>query len=84
MASNAVIPIFAFLGGSYVPLATLNSSLINQLSHISPIKWVNDSLFFIIFGGQNNPIPITLMVNLGIGTAFVILALVGMRKQVTS
>ncbi|WP_411198175.1 SagG family ABC transporter permease subunit [Streptococcus iniae] len=84
VASNAVIPIFAFLGGSYVPLATLNSSLINQLSHISPIKWVNDSLFFIIFGGQNNPIPITLMVNLGIGTAFVILALVGMRKQVTS
>lgn len=83
VASNAVIPIFAFLGGSYVPLATLNSSLINQLSNLSPIKWVNDSLFFIIFGGQNNPIPVTLMVNLGIGTAFVILALIGMRKQVT-
>src|SRR3712207_1341939 len=67
VASNAVIPIFAFLGGSYIPLSTLNSALINQLSNISPIKWVNDSLFYLIFGGQSNPIPVTLMVNLEIG-----------------
>ncbi|HEK9989850.1 TPA: ABC transporter permease [Streptococcus equi subsp. zooepidemicus] len=82
VASNAVIPIFAFLGGSYIPLSTLNSALINQLSNISPIKWVNDSLFYLIFGGQSNPIPVTLMVNLGIGTAFILFALVRMRKQV--
>ncbi|MGT2888520.1 SagG family ABC transporter permease subunit [Streptococcus didelphis] len=84
VASNAVIPIFAFLGGSYVPLSTLNSNLINQLSKISPIKWVNDSLFYIIFGGQHNPIPITLMVNIGLGTAFLLFALLRMRKQVTA
>ncbi|MGT2934847.1 SagG family ABC transporter permease subunit [Streptococcus castoreus] len=84
VASNAVIPIFAFLGGSYVPLATLNSPFINQLSNISPIKWVNDSLFYLIFGGQSNPIPVTLMVNIGLGTAFVLIALIGMRKQVTT
>ncbi|VTS12449.1 SagG family ABC transporter permease subunit [Streptococcus pseudoporcinus] len=84
VASNVVIPIFAFLGGSYVPLSTLNSPFINQLSNISPIKWVNDSLFYLIFGGQHNPIPVALMVNIGIGTAFIILALVGMRKQVTT
>ncbi|MCL6222523.1 SagG family ABC transporter permease subunit [Streptococcus dysgalactiae subsp. equisimilis] len=83
VASNAVIPIFAFLGGSYVPLSTLNSPLLNQLSNISPIKWVNDSLFYLIFGGQNNPIPVTLMVNIGLGTAFILLALIGMRKQVS-
>ncbi|MGT2932528.1 SagG family ABC transporter permease subunit [Streptococcus catagoni] len=84
VASNAVIPIFAFLGGSYVPLATLNSPFINQLSNISPIKWVNDSLFYLIFGGQFNPIPVTLMVNIGLGTAFILIALIGMRKQVTA
>ncbi|HEL0640771.1 TPA: ABC transporter permease [Streptococcus equi subsp. zooepidemicus] len=84
VASNAVIPIFAFLGGSYIPLSTLNSALINQLSNISPIKWVNDSLFYLIFGGQSNPIPVTLMVNLGIGTAFILFALVRMRKQVAA
>lgn len=84
VASNAVIPIFAFLGGSYIPLSTLNSALINQLSNISPIKWVNDSLFYLIFGGQSNPIPVTLMVNLGIGTAFILFALVRMRKQVVA
>lgn len=84
VASNAVIPIFAFLGGSYIPLSTLNSTLINQLSNISPIKWVNDSLFYLIFGGQSNPIPVTLMVNLGIGTAFILFALVRMRKQVAA
>lgn len=71
------------LGGSYVPLSTLNSPLLNQLSNISPIKWVNDSLFYLIFGGQNNPIPVTLMVNIGLGTAFILLALIGMRKQVS-
>ncbi|HEK9991778.1 TPA: ABC transporter permease [Streptococcus equi subsp. zooepidemicus] len=84
VASNAVIPVFAFLGGSYIPLSTLNSALINQLSNISPIKWVNDSLFYLIFGGQSNPIPVTLMVNLGIGTAFILFALVRMRKQVAA
>lgn len=84
VASNAVIPVFAFLGGSYIPLSTLNSALINQLSNISPIKWVNDSLFYLIFGGQFNPIPVTLMVNLGIGTAFILFALVRMRKQVAA
>ncbi|MCD3461881.1 SagG family ABC transporter permease subunit [Streptococcus equi] len=84
VASNAVIPIFAFLGGSYIPLSTLNSALINQLSNISPIKWVNDSLFYLIFGGQSNPIPVTLMVNLGIGTAFILFALVRMRRQVAA
>lgn len=84
VASNAVIPIFAFLGGSYIPLSTLNSALINQLSNISPIKWVNDSLFYLIFGGQSNPIPVTLMVNLGIGTAFILFALIRMRKQVAA
>ncbi|HEK9580807.1 TPA: ABC transporter permease, partial [Streptococcus equi subsp. equi] len=57
---------------------------INQLSNISPIKWVNDSLFYLIFGGQSNPIPVTLMVNLGIGTAFILFALVRMRKQVAA
>lgn len=84
VASNAVIPVFAFLGGSYIPLSTLNSALINQLSNISPIKWVNDSLFYLIFGGQSNPIPVTLMVNLGIGTTFILFALVRMRKQVAA
>ncbi|HEL0648762.1 TPA: ABC transporter permease [Streptococcus equi subsp. zooepidemicus] len=84
VASNAVIPVFAFLGGSYIPLSILNSALINQLSNISPIKWVNDSLFYLIFGGQSNPIPVTLMVNLGIGTAFILFALVRMRKQVAA
>ncbi|HGU2664798.1 TPA: SagG family ABC transporter permease subunit [Streptococcus pyogenes] len=84
VASNTIIPIFAFLGGSYVPLTTLHSSIINQLSNISPIKWVNDSLFYLIFGGQYNPIPVTLIVNISIGTIFIILALIGMRKQVTT
>lgn len=84
VASNAVIPIFAFLGGSYVPLSTLNSEFINQLSNISPIKWVNDSLFYLVFGGQTNPIPTTLLVNLGLGTAFILFALFRMRKQVTA
>ncbi|HHL1113386.1 TPA: ABC transporter permease, partial [Streptococcus pyogenes] len=69
---------------SYVPLTTLHSSIINQLSNISPIKWVNDSLFYLIFGGQYNPIPVTLIVNISIGTIFIILALIGMRKQVTT
>ena len=84
VASNVVIPIFAFLGGSYVPLSTLNSEFINQLSNISPIKWVNDSLFYLVFGGQTNPIPTTLLVNLGLGTAFILFALFRMRKQVTA
>ncbi|WP_048800825.1 SagG family ABC transporter permease subunit [Streptococcus constellatus] len=84
VASNAIIPVFAFLGGSYVPLSTLNSTFINQLSTISPIKWVNDSLFYLMFGGQTNPIPTTLVVNLGLGTIFILFALVRMRKQVTA
>ncbi|HHJ6907378.1 TPA: ABC transporter permease, partial [Streptococcus pyogenes] len=45
---------------------------------------VNDSLFYLIFGGQYNPIPVTLIVNISIGTIFIILALIGMRKQVTT
>ncbi|EHI70408.1 SagG family ABC transporter permease subunit [Streptococcus ictaluri] len=84
VASNAIIPIFAFLGGSYIPLSVLNSAFINQLSNLSPIKWVNDSLFYLIFGGQNNPIPTALMVNIGLGSLFMLLAWLGTRRQVVA
>lgn len=82
-ASNVVIPIFAFLGGSYIPLSVFNSALLNQLAMISPIKWMNDSLFYLIFGGSFNPIAISLGVNVGVGTCFILFALFSMRKQVT-
>ncbi|KPJ22464.1 SagG family ABC transporter permease subunit [Streptococcus phocae subsp. phocae] len=82
-ASNVVIPIFAFLGGSYIPLSVFNSALLNQLAMISPIKWMNDSLFYLIFGGSFNPIAISLAVNVGVGTCFILFALFSMRKQVT-
>ena len=62
----------------------INSFMYGYLSTISPIKWVNDSLFYLMFGGQTNPIPTTLVVNLGLGTIFILFALVRMRKQVTA
>ncbi|MBF0746702.1 ABC transporter permease [Gemella sp. 19428wG2_WT2a] len=78
---NLIIPILGLLGGSYIPLSTFQSELLNTLSFLSPLKWMNDSIFYLIFGGSWNPIAGTLLINLGLGTLLLVLAIFSFKNK---
>lgn len=78
---NLIIPILGLLGGSYIPLSAFQSELLNRLSYLSPLKWMNDSIFYLIFGGSMNPILGTLLINFGLGTLLLVLAIFSFKNK---
>ncbi|MGQ7372700.1 ABC transporter permease [Streptococcus suis] len=78
---NLIIPIFGLLGGSYIPLSAFQSEFLNRLSYLSPLKWMNDSIFYLIFGGSRNPISGTLLINFGLGTLMLVLAIFTFKNK---
>ena len=78
---NLIIPILGLLGGSYIPLSAFQSELLNGLSYLSPLKWMNDSIFYLIFGGSTNPISGTLLINFGLGTLLLVFAIFSFKNK---
>ena len=78
---NLIIPILGLLAGSYIPLSAFQSELLNRLSYLSPLKWMNDSIFYLIFGGSMNPILGTLLINFGLGTLLLVLAIFSFKNK---
>lgn len=76
---NTIVPIFVFLGGGYVPLNVMGSTFEN-ISSISPVKWINSALFRMIYDGDYSQVPISLGINLTIATAFIMIAELFSRK----
>ena len=57
--SVIVIPIFSFLGGSYTPFPYDMEGVFSKIMLISPLRWVNVSIFKNIYGGNAVPQIIT-------------------------
>lgn len=76
---NTIIPFFVFLGGGYVPISEMGSTLV-KLSSISPVKWVNSALFKVIYDGDYSHVPISIGINLGIATIFILIAVLFSKK----
>ncbi|RUT52950.1 ABC-2 type transporter family protein [Clostridium botulinum] len=76
------VPVLTFLGGGYIPLDTIGSKMLNSASNISPLKWSNDAIFKIIFGNDLNIFGTTMLINLGAGVLFLLIAILFPRKDV--
>ncbi|ACO84187.1 SagG family ABC transporter permease subunit [Clostridium botulinum] len=76
------VPVLTFLGGGYIPLDTIGSKMLNSASNISPLKWSNDAIFKIIFGNDLSIFGTTMLINLGAGVLFLLIAMLFPRKDV--
>ncbi|HID0816688.1 SagG family ABC transporter permease subunit [Clostridium botulinum] len=76
------VPVLTFLGGGYIPLDTIGSKMLNSASNISPLKWSNDAIFKIIFGNDLSIFGTTMLINLGAGVLFLLIAILFPRKDV--
>ncbi|AVQ39501.1 ABC transporter permease [Clostridium botulinum] len=76
------VPVLTFLGGGYVPLEPIGSKMLNSISNISPLKWSNDAIFKIIFGNNLSIFGTTMLINIGAGVLFLLIAILFPRKDV--
>lgn len=67
---NIIIPIFVFLGGGYVPLDFMNG-MIKKMSVVSPVRWVNQGLFQVIYEGRFSGAFISMGMNITISILFI-------------
>ncbi len=76
---NTIIPVLVFLGGGYVPLSVMDSSL-SQIADLSPVKWVNTALFSVIFDGDYSKVAASIGINLGIAVLFITISAIFSRR----
>ncbi len=78
---NSVIPLMVLLGGGYVPLSQMGGAL-QKLSDYSPLKWVNESIFKVIYNSDYSMVGAALTFNLVVAALFIVAAAVMSRKEV--
>lgn len=79
---NIFIPFIVFFGGGYVPLSNFNSPIINLISKASPLKWTNDAIFKVIYGGSFKYVPEALLFNLATAVVFITVSSILFREEV--
>lgn len=67
---NTIIPVLVFLGGGYVPISVMGSTIRN-IAVVSPVGWINSALFEIIYEGEYSAAFISAGVNLGLAALFI-------------
>ncbi|MGY0374560.1 ABC transporter permease [Clostridium sp. JNZ J1-5] len=78
---NLIIPITIFLGGGYVPIEQINSKVISGLSKISPVKWINDSMFNVIYRNDYGTVISAILINIGIALVLLVFASLAFRRE---
>ena len=78
---TVVIPIAAFLGGSYIPLSVFQSSLLDKLSMFSPIHWMNKAMFQLIFDVPNSQVYQVLFLNVILCTLCLVISTIMIKKR---
>ncbi len=78
-AMNAIVPIFVFLGGGYVPLDAMGPAF-SGISSISPIKWINSALFRVIYNNDYSQVAISIGISLSVAATFIVIAAVFSRR----
>lgn len=78
---SSIIPVIVLLGGCYFPLEQFNSKLLNVLSNISPLKWINDAIFQAIYNNNLSVIPKAVLISLTAGIIFIVTSSLLYRKE---
>jgi ABC-2 type transport system permease protein len=78
---NFMIPVMVFLGGSYMPVDGFGSKTFQVITYLSPVRWVNRSIFDVIYNSNYSKVPFAIMINLGIAVIFLSISSLFFRKE---
>ena len=78
---NFIIPVMAFLGGSYMPVDGLESKTFQAITYLSPVRWVNRSIFDVIYNNNYSKVPLAILINLGTAVVFLTISSLLFRKE---
>ncbi|WP_461204711.1 ABC transporter permease [Clostridium sp. DL1XJH146] len=78
---QTIIPFMVFLGGGYLNIDMFNSELIYRISWISPVRWMNSTLFNVIYNSDISGVGITIGINICIAIFFLVLSSLLFRKE---
>lgn len=78
---NSIIPVIVFLGGGYVPLSVMGEG-IAKFSDFSPVKWVNDAIFRVIYDSDYSHVLTAILINLAVAAGFIIISAMFSKKEV--
>jgi ABC-2 type transport system permease protein len=76
---NTIIPMVVFFGGGYTPLENMGPGIM-KLSVVSPVRWMNDAIFRVIYNNDYSLVLTALLVNLAVAAAFIMVSAMLSRK----
>ncbi len=79
--TNILIPLLIFLGGGYYPLERIGSSFLIKISSVSPLRWINNTIFDVIYRQDYGNVGITLLICLLTGGIFLFFAMIRAHKM---
>jgi len=71
---NFIIPVIVFLGGSYMPIE-------GSFTYFSPVKWVNKSIFEVIYSNDYSKVVPAICINVGVAILFLLISTLSFRKE---
>jgi ABC-2 type transport system permease protein len=77
---NFLIPLFAFFGGSYMPIDGFGKTML-FITNFSPVRWVNKAIFGVIYSNDYSSVAQAIIINLGLAAIFVVIASFSFRKE---
>ncbi len=75
-----LVPVIVLFGGGYTPLSTMGETM-KKLSVISPVRWMNDALFRVIYDNDYSRVAIAILINVAIAVVFIMAAAMLSRKE---
>ena len=76
---NSIIPVVVFFGGGYTPLEVMGPGIV-KLSVVSPVKWMNDAIFRVIYNNDYSLVLTALLINLAVAAVFILVSAMLSRK----
>lgn len=77
---NLLIPLIGFFGGGYIPIEALGGT-VQKLSGFSPLRWINQSLFSVVFSNDLSTVTTAILINLAVAAVFLVLSTWLFRKE---
>jgi ABC-2 type transport system permease protein len=71
--------ILVFLGGGFFPIDKLGK-VMQWISRVSPVKWINQAIFEVIYSGDFSSAKIAILLCLIMAALFIILSSIALRK----
>ncbi|PJW15333.1 ABC transporter permease [Geobacillus sp. Manikaran-105] len=71
-----IIQLSSFFGGAYFPIDETA-----WYAHLSPLSWMNDTIFKIVYANDLSSVVPTMLLNIGIAALFLMIAVVSMARR---